>query len=185
MSTQRLFVALRPPAYVRDDLSARLSNLNLSRLRRVPPDDWHITVAFIGPVRQDASCKVAAAVEETAGLATQQLSLRLAGGGCFDPGARNIVHVGLDGDVAALTGIADDLDTRLGRIGFAGKQRCYVPHLTVSYVHGRLSGSEIAADLAVLEKYRGPRWVATELVLYRSDLGAAVRYEQLERYVLP
>lgn len=185
MSAARLFAALRPPAYARDDLIEKLSGLNISRRQLVPNDDWHVTVAFIGSVHAEAFHRVATAVAETARQVPRQMSLLLAGGGRFDRGGRNIVHVGVDGDVAALTRMAADLDARLGRVGFPGKERAYVPHLTVSYVHDCLSERDIAADVEVLEKYRGPRWVATDLVLYRSQTRSAARYQQLRRYVLP
>jgi 2'-5' RNA ligase len=52
-------------------------------------------------------------------------------------------------------------------------------HLTLARPGDRLTPAALAADLAALNTYRGPRWQLTDLRLVRSHLGPSPTYETL------
>jgi 2'-5' RNA ligase len=139
----RLFVAVRPPV----DVLAHLART----LARPPAPTWHLTLAFLGEVDDDAP--LAGPLADVAAR-RPPFSLALAGSGRFGPA----VWVGVTGDVPALAGLAADVAAACG----LGDDRPYRPHLTVA--RGRL-------DPAALASYAGPSWTVDRLVLVRSVLG--------------
>ncbi len=66
----RLFVACWPPAAVRTDIAALVdagrSEPGAHRLRWVPPDRWHVTLAFLGDVAPSGIAALGAALDEVA-----------------------------------------------------------------------------------------------------------------------
>jgi RNA 2',3'-cyclic 3'-phosphodiesterase len=104
------------------------------------------------------------------------LQLRLAGGGRFGSRRRpQVAWVGLDGDVPALTDLADRLSAAARRLRLAVDERPFRPHLTV----GRWRpGGPADGDLPDrLAGYRGPAWPVTEVRLMESFLGPKPRHE--------
>ena len=111
------------------------------------------------------------------------LSLELAGAGRFGSRRRPAVcWAGLSGDVAALTVLAGRLTDAARAVGLPVEDRPFRAHLTL----GRWrAGQHADADLPErLAGYRGPAWTAREVVLWRSHLGAAPRYERVTAWAL-
>ena len=111
------------------------------------------------------------------------LSLQLAGAGRFGSRRRPAVcWAGLAGDVDALTGLAGRLAGAARGAGLPVEDRPFRAHLTL----GRWRAGQAAdADLPErLAGYRGPVWTASEVVLWRSHLGAAPRYERVTAWPL-
>jgi 2'-5' RNA ligase len=180
----RLFVAVYPPPAAISHLAQRfaLSHLGTPRehsLRAVPPERWHLTLVFVGelPDRREPGVRTAIAAA-TSGVATAP-RLRLSGGGRFGRGQFTTVWAGLDGDVAALTELVAAVrhELRRQRIPFDGK--AFKPHLTLGRPGDRLTPSELAADLAALDAYRGPDWTVDHIDLVESHLGPHITYDRL------
>ena len=161
----RTFVAVRPPA-------PAVAHLQ-SQLERWPsaPERWHVTLAFLGEV--DEPRRLAAPLAAVCADAPP-LQLSLTGSGTFGRGGP--VWVGLDGDVAALTALAQEVGRACRRAGVAVDRRPYRPHLTVG--RGR------RPDPRVLASYAGPVWQADEVELVVSHLSRWVRHEVVERLPL-
>jgi 2'-5' RNA ligase len=114
--TQRLFVAVYPPAPAITDLAGLVSRLAFTRphpeglsLRPVPPEQWHVTVAFLGeldPAQLDATI---AAMSATAAATPHAPRLRLSGGGRFPNGRAAAIWAGLHGDLDELHELANRL----------------------------------------------------------------------------
>jgi 2'-5' RNA ligase len=58
----RLFVAVRPPAEVRAELE-RLPREPQAGVRWVPPEQWHVTLRFLGRAEPEEVCAALAGVE--------------------------------------------------------------------------------------------------------------------------
>jgi 2'-5' RNA ligase len=159
----RLFVAVSPPAPVIDALR-RLERPDVAKLRWTTPDQWHVTLRFLGEV--DAPAEVAAA------LSGVPEALRAVGGGeiraelgpatAWFPG-RQVLQVpvaGLDGPADAVARATTPWDGPSRTPPFRG-------HLTVARMRGaargpaRLAGTPIAVA-----------WHVGEIVLVSSTLGA-------------
>jgi 2'-5' RNA ligase len=181
----RLFVAIDPPA----DEKARLldwlasGNLDSSRLRLTPSDQWHLTLSFYGEtpaaVLPDLSERL-----ERAAQRSPELSLQLTGTGSFpaDPARARVLWVGVDGDTAELSRVAERTTAAGRRVGLDLETRKYRAHLTIARPrHGPI---DLTRTLAALPPYRGEPWRATTLRLVRSHLGPPVRHELLDEFPL-
>ena len=162
----RLFVSLRPSDEAVAHLVAALSDRPTSR-----PDQWHITLAFLGEV---SSAEVLYDGLRDAAARTSPFALHLAGGGAFT--RARVVWVGVGGDVERLGGLAADVQQACRDAGIPLETRRFKPHLTVGRT-GRL-------DPVVLTNYTGPPWQVREVDLVQSVLGRTATHTVLERFAL-
>lgn len=178
-------MAVDPPA----DEKARLidwlaaANLDSSRVRLTPSDQWHLTLAFYG---ETPAAVVPELVErlERAAQRSPAMSLLLAGTGSFpaDPARARVLWVGVDGDTVALSRLAERANATGRRVGLDLGQRRYRPHLTIA--RPRQGPIDLTPTLAALSPYAGEPWRATTFRLVRSHLGPPVRHELLEEFSL-
>ena len=166
----RLFVAVRPPPSAVQHAAAAVGEVRplALGLRWVPPERWHLTLAFYGEVPDDEVDRVVARTARRVGGALE-MGLALTGAGRFGGRA---VWLGVTGDVAALRSLAGALDP--------GGRR-YRPHLTVARVRDDTGTAEVVAALAA---YAGPAWTAGAVHLVRSRLGPAPAYDDVATWPL-
>jgi RNA 2',3'-cyclic 3'-phosphodiesterase len=153
------------------------------RARWVKPENWHITVKFLGrtwPRLVDWVHEMCG--EAAAGIRPFRLGLE--GLGVF-PGLTRarVLWVGLEDPEGGLSALAAALEDRLGR-EFPPEKRPFSAHLTVARfnppVPMREHGAELEATTIGARAFR-----IGELVLYRSHLSPrGARYEPLERFPL-
>jgi RNA 2',3'-cyclic 3'-phosphodiesterase len=176
----RLFVALEAPGQVVADLAAAVERVRADHphLRWVPPDRWHLTLAFLGSVDAGRVDELRVRLARAA-LRHRPVPLELAGAGRF--GGR-VLWVGLRGGVADVARLAASVAAGCRRAGVPVEDRPYRPHLTVA--RGRDRGTDLRPAVAALAEYAGPRWTAAEVHLVRSHLGPEVRYELLDGFPL-
>jgi 2'-5' RNA ligase len=176
----RLFVALDAPPSVVADLAAAVDPVRGDRpwLRWVPPERWHLTLAFLGQV--DAG-RVDGLRDRLARAAARHspVTMQLAGAGRF--GGR-VLWVGIRGAVADVGRLAGSVAAGSRRAGIPVEDRPYRPHLTIA--RGRDPKVDLRPVVAALAGYEGPRWTAAEVHLVRSHLGSDVRYERLATFPL-
>jgi RNA 2',3'-cyclic 3'-phosphodiesterase len=123
----RLFCALRLPDHVVDDLAAWQLR-ELRGARPVPPENLHVTVAFLGGRPAAELGPIAGALREAAaGAERPVLEVR---------GYRETRSVGMlvcDDDGGRATAFADDLFGRLEALGVYRREgRPWLPHVTVT-----------------------------------------------------
>lgn len=116
--------------------------------------------------------------------ATPPLTLQLAGAGRFGSRRRPAVcWAGLDGDLPELTALAGRLAGAARATGLPVEDRPFRAHLTLGrWRAGQPADGDLPDRLA---GYRGPRWPAAEVVLWRSHLGPGPRYERVTGWPLP
>jgi len=177
----RLFAAIDPPAEAVADLDSAVRRKG-NDLRWVPPEQWHLTLAFYGEVSQPTADDLQVRLERAAGR-TGVLGLQIKGGGCFprQPNAAKVLWAGLDGDLDALTLLADRCTASGRRSGVAMEKRKFKAHLTLARAR---QPADMSGRLADLWAYEGPAWSATTVRLVRSTLGAQVRHETLAEWPL-
>jgi 2'-5' RNA ligase len=152
----RLFVAVRPPASALAHLARALD--------RAPAPTWHLTLAFLGEVADDAPL-----AGPLAAVAARHAPFTVALGGSGRFG--RAVWVGVTGAVPALTDLAADVASACG----LADDRAYRPHLTVA--RGRV-------DPAALAAYAGPSFPVDRLELVRSVLGRSAEHTALQEHRL-
>jgi 2'-5' RNA ligase len=177
VASPRLFVALELPEDVRRSLDRSLVPWRdaLQGVRWAPPENWHVTLLFLGATDPDRILGIEARLQDVA-RAVPAFRTALAGSGGF-PSARRatIVWAGVDdagGHIARLAGsVADALETPLEHDPFSA-------HVTV----GRARRPIRLPTGFVEERVEAAPFDLTELVLFRSHLGSGPpRYEALRR----
>jgi 2'-5' RNA ligase len=130
--SRRLFVGLEVPPEVRAAVEAAFApwRVGVPTARWVPPENLHITVRFLGPVRPeevDGVVAAAGAAAATVGPFTTGLD----GVGAFPSPARaRVLWVGLDDGPGRMAGLALALDAAFAP-AFRPEVRAFRPHLTV------------------------------------------------------
>jgi 2'-5' RNA ligase len=171
----RLFVAFVPPEAVTAALAEAVARVRplAPELGWVPPERWHVTVAFLGEV-DDA--RRPALDERLARVARRHAPahLRLAGAGHFGRHALTYRVAG------AVTPLVNGVRRAAARAGIVGvDDRSPSPHLTLARVRPRrpadLGPLVAALDAAVIPAWAaggGPSWTADRITLIRSRAGA-------------
>ncbi len=135
----RLFVAIDLPFALREALS-RLS-FGLHGARWIPPENYHLTLRFLGEVANPVAADVDHAL---ASLRARRFTLALSGTGTFERSGRTVsLWAGIIRE-PALDHLQSKVDTALHRIGITGERRRFQPHVGLARVDGvapeRLAG---------------------------------------------
>jgi 2'-5' RNA ligase len=151
----RLFLALRP------DVSAcrQITHLLTGQRGLIPAANWHLTLRFFGTlnVEQYAVLSQFLGTESFCGGEWQGQRL-----GPFPPDTSSRL-LALQGDCPPwLQRLIIQLDSGLGRLGFAPRDFSFLPHISLLHRQGNLMGAEIQT----LE--RGIPMVLRQMVLYAS-----------------
>jgi 2'-5' RNA ligase len=115
-------------AELREKLGRRLT------ARWIAPENLHITVWFIGEVREDD--RAAAIVEAVnAPFTTRSFDLELRGAGAFPPhGAPRVLWIGVARGLDSMLALYNELAVRLPPLGIEPERRAYSAHLTIARV---------------------------------------------------
>lgn len=178
----RLFVAIAPPPAVLEGLETTVAPLRPAwpSLRWTGREAWHVTLAFLGEVGEDAAGGLGPRMERAA-QRHSCLSLSFGAGGAF-PGPRRarVLWTGIHGDLRALEALARSVAAGARRAGAPppDEGRRFRPHLTLARCRAPV---DVATLVQALAGYEGAPWTAGEIHLIRSYLpteaGAQPRYE--------
>jgi RNA 2',3'-cyclic 3'-phosphodiesterase len=123
----RLFCALSLPDEVVDAVLDWQAGLPEGRFRPVPPDNLHVTLAFLGH-RPRRDVEPVAAELEAAGRVARPIRLAVRG----YRETRSVGMLVLDDEGGTAAALAADLHARLERLGvYKPEGRPWLPHLTV------------------------------------------------------
>ena len=187
----RLFIALAPPAAALDHLDAAFALYRPARadLRWTKRELWHVTLAFLGEVREESLVKLEPRLERAA-RRHRAFALSVSGAGAFpNPARANVLWSGLAGDRRALAELAATVSAAARRAGAAPPDagRRFRPHLTMARCR---MPADVRPIVTALAGYLGPSWNAEAIYLIRSHLGGSAepgdgpRYETLGSWPL-
>lgn len=166
----RAFVALIPPPAALAELDDAVAPLRTAHpdLRWTPPDQWHLTLAFLGDVDEGLLPDL------TEGLARaarrhRRIALAFAGAGRFGDRVlwTRVVDPPAGGD--GLRRLAGSAGAAARRCGIPVEDRPYRPHLTLARAR---PGADLRPAVELLGGFAGSPWTADALHLVRSRLGA-------------
>ncbi|MBT8197061.1 MAG: RNA 2',3'-cyclic phosphodiesterase [Acidimicrobiia bacterium] len=183
MTVGRIFVAVAMPDGARHALAHHLET-SLGGLsmpgRPAPPDNWHITLRFLGNAEQLAYEKLLGGLDQ-ADLGSR-FRLRLGGLGAFPRADRaSVLWVGTETGTVELVDLAATVEECVADAGFLAEERPFHPHLTLSRIRPHENVSDLVEDVAPARV----AWDVGDVVVYRSHLGGGpARYEELERIPL-
>jgi len=175
----RLFVAIRPPAPVREALLDAMEGLEGARWQ--DEEQLHLTLRFLGEVETPPANDLAAAL---ARVAVEPFALRVDGVGTFDrKGAATAVwaRVPLTDPLEALR---QKVERACDLAGLGRETRRFTPHITLARLN-RSSG-DIGGWLAAFGDLASGPWQVDGFTLYQSHLGhTGSIYEPVATYPLP
>ena len=137
----RLFIGIELPGDLKSGAAAAAVRIRErvaraapeSRVRWVEPANLHITIWFLGEVREPRVEALFASLKEP--LEARPFALRVGGAGAFPPsGAPRAIWLGILAGRAGLAAIHDELRPRLVPLGFEPEKRPFSPHLTIARV---------------------------------------------------
>ena len=174
----RLFVALSLP----DEIVEALSRLQtgVRGARWIPPDNFHLTLAFIGETDRHGLNEIASAL---AGVRVPAFDLRLKGCGFFGDKKPRALWAGVEAS-PPLAHLQSKIETALKRAGFPLEKRKFTPHVTLAYLHGA-APEALAGFCAANGLFSAGPFPLREFQLYESHLGSeAAHYEIVAGYLL-
>lgn len=174
----RLFVAIRPPASVRQLLLAAMGGISGARWQS--DDQLHLTLRFIGEVDRHLAGDVHAAL---GAVHHAPFELALNGIGCFDRrGFPDAVWAGVTPH-EQVKALHRKIDAALVRVGMPPDERAFLPHITIARLNR--SAGPIGNLLEEAGGLSSPVFTVDNFALFESDLThEAAVYSVVERYPL-
>ena len=172
----RLFVALDLPRALRTRLSWMAGGL--PGVRWVAPENYHVTLRFIGELPGHRADEVDQAL---AGLRAPGFTLQLAGVGTFEKAGRvNTLWVGVERN-PQLDHLQTKVETALQRAGLERERRRFAPHVTLARMDG-VPEAKVAAWVQGHNLFRSEPAAVGHFTLFSSRLGKeqAAYYPEVE-----
>jgi RNA 2',3'-cyclic 3'-phosphodiesterase len=161
----RLFTALELPKIVVDQMA--LSRGGVVGARWLEPEDYHITLRFVG----DIDARTAHDIAETLGeIRRPKTSIRFDGLSWFGGDKPRAIVAKVKAD-PALMDLQADQERRLRRIGVQPETRKFTPHVTLARLRG-VAQRAIADYLASRGALMADAFTAERFVLYSARDGS-------------
>jgi 2'-5' RNA ligase len=171
----RLFTAIDLPSAIRNNLHRMGSQVNGARA--VPSEQIHLTLSFIGEVRNEMLQPV---TEALAAIESETFTLVLQGVGRFPPrGLPRVIWAGVRPQ-PQLNRLHALINEALLPFGIIPEERGYTPHITIA----RINAPAIREVEQFIESQAGPITAEipiTEFLLYSSRLTAQGAVHRVER----
>ncbi|KAB0681220.1 RNA 2',3'-cyclic phosphodiesterase [Aureimonas leprariae] len=157
----RLFVALE----ISRDASVQLSMLRggLGSARWIDPENYHVTLRFIGDVDHRTADEAVAALDR---IEAAPFDVELRGLDAFGSKKPHSVYAAVAPSLALET-LQADVDRALRRIGLAPDAKRFTPHVTLARLR-QPKAEEVARWLSGRGSFRAPPFRASRFVLFSS-----------------
>ena len=173
----RLFVAIRPPEFIREQLLDLMEGV--PDLRWQQDDQLHLTLRFIGEVERPVGDDIATALER---VRFAPFTLSLSGVGRFEKHRHGALWAGVE-PKDQLKALNAKIERACQSAGLTPERRAFHPHITLARWKGRTAGID-----RFQERHGGlssEPWDVKQFILYESRLGhEGAHYEPVERYPL-
>ncbi|WP_426956661.1 RNA 2',3'-cyclic phosphodiesterase [Muricoccus radiodurans] len=161
----RLFVALALPPELRTQLSMLAGGIQGARW--VPPENYHLTLRFIGEVEGWRADEVDEALSS---IRAKPFELCLRGVGTFEKGGKiGALWVGVERS-DGLTHLQSKVETALQRMGLDPERRRFAPHVTLARTDKAPAG-KLVEWVQAHNLFRAPAVAMEHFTLFSSRLG--------------
>ncbi len=180
----RIFIAIPLPKEIKDALSVWVEQCkgDLAFTKWVHPEDYHITVQFLGDTSPNRIKDIKENLEEIA-LGQKAIQLSVGKIGVFGrPANPRILWAGVDGELENLQSLQRRVTEGNRKLGYIPEDRSYSPHISLARKYRedrRLSADQLSG--APLEF---GSWLADAIVVYRTRLNHSPMYEEVARISL-
>lgn len=150
-------------------------------VRWVAPESIHITLKFIGEMPEKRLEDIDAALT---GFTWKQFTITVRGVGFF-PGNRSprVFWAGME--APTMKDMAEELDTRMERLGFDKEKRAFRPHITLARARDTRIDSSLVTAAEPFQEHEFGAFSVDRVYLFQSTLQAAGSvYEKLKEYLL-
>jgi len=141
----RSFIAVHLPDNVREQISlfeSRLKRLD-SDVKWIRPNNMHITLKFLGDIKQEQIESIANVMFDTA-KPIEPFEIIVQGVGAFPNASRpRVLWLGIQSEGKVLENMASELDQMLSRLYFKTDNRVFKPHLTLGRVKSQRKIEEV------------------------------------------
>jgi 2'-5' RNA ligase len=174
----RLFIALRPPAAMREVLFDVQDGVEGARWQ--DEEQLHLTLRYVGEVERPMAEDIAVVLQ---GVRAPVFDLALSGVGQFDAGRRGRALWAGVTPHDAVAALHRKVDHALVRLGLPPEGRAFLPHITLARLN-KSSGPTEAFRIAHAG-LTSPPMRFDHFILYESHVGhAGAWYESVARYPL-
>ena len=179
----RVFIAVDLPPELRKELAKLQRELDhlTDTARWVASESVHITLKFIGEVAETRLEDIDAALT---GLTWKPFAITVRGVGFF-PGKRSprVLWAGME--APTMENLAEELDSRMERLGFEKEKRAFRPHITLARArHSRIDSTLVTAASKYVDNQFGS-FTVDRVYLFKSILKqTGAEYERLKEYLL-
>lgn len=174
----RVFLALDLPMAVRSQLV--LQQFLLPVKRRQPPENFHITLVFLGEADGASLEELDASLSR---LEVNPFSLRIEGLGLFGRDKAHNLHAKVI-PAPELLALQEKLERLARSAGFDLQKRRFIPHVTLAYLKpDPLTQPALEVAIAQQSGFRTDPFEVSQISLYRSHLRSdGAEYDLLEHY---
>jgi 2'-5' RNA ligase len=178
----RAFVAVMLPGPTIEALEAGLRELRsqgetAGTVAWVPPERWHLTLAFLGEIDERTADAVASGLLSAASR-TETVDLSTRGLGHF---GRRTLFARVTGDSGGLHGLAGRCRAVAMKAGVPSGEQRFHPHVTVARAWGR---ADVRPFVVAGRTLAVPPFTVADVSLVRSILGEGRRYDVLASFRL-
>lgn len=175
----RLFVALSVPLEAKQQI-ASLPAVRLDFQRRTHPDDFHLTLRFIGDLVPAKVFEVIRCLSEFP--KPSPFTVDVGGLGSFRQKDGYVLYAAIN-SVKKTSFLADRITRKLETIGLSWEPRPYVPHITIAKLK---TANNLEEYIRRFGSSLRCQWIASEFCLVKSANASQdeKRYTVLERFSL-
>ncbi len=176
----RTFIAVDLPLSHKKkiELNTRNARSQFPQLKWVEPHNLHITLKFLGEIKERQLGDVEKAVRQVASKFSP-FELQIGHADSFDAGGSiRVLWLAVVKGAETLTNMAREIDRELVKFGFQREKRPFQAHLTIA--RSRKYGPRIRFSQLGLTRESLPPFTVREIVIYKSTLTPnGPIYEQL------
>jgi len=148
--------------------------------KRPPPENWHITLRFLGECDELTADSVLRELGEA--LDVSRGATHTTGVAAFPRASKaSVLYVAIADDEGVLAALSTVCEEAARDVGFSPEERRYVPHITLSRLRPSVDLRRLVDSFA---SFRVPLEVS-EVTLFRTHrTRSGVRYEAVDRVAL-
>jgi 2'-5' RNA ligase len=171
----RCFIAIDIDEKIREGIAelqkqlAAKVDVRRGDVKWVEPKNIHLTLKFLGEVKDEQAVEVCEISEQVAG-GHQKFAIDIESVGFFGGRSAKVVWVGAGKGADELLSFQKDLDGRLAQAGYPKEGREFAAHLTLCRIRNPKAGIKLAEVCKTFKDYKLGSISAEALSVYQSQL---------------